>query len=234
MDDKKWKIKTKDGNIYGPADTETVKKWIQDNRISKENFVSLEGREEWNKITGTNEFASLFLKEEKDFILPPAQQRTLTTQVVSDGWGILKSNLFPIVGTSLLYLVIIIGISLILRSHTVVSLCVSHLIAGPLVVGWSWYCLCKIRNQEISTAALFDGFKLFLPALGAYLLITVLTLLGYIALIVPGIILVSAYSLAYFFIIDKKMGPWQAIKPVLTLPRVTDGEFLLFWYFAVS
>lgn len=72
--------------------------------------------------------------------------------------------------------------------------------------------MCKIRKQEISPVALFDGFKIFLPALGAYLLITVLTILGYIVLIIPGVIIALAFSLTYFFIIDKNMGPWEGMK----------------------
>ncbi|MCK4905420.1 hypothetical protein KAS42_04175 [bacterium] len=212
MDIKKWKVKTKDGNIYGPADTETIKGWIKENRISIEDDVSPADMEEWKKPAEINEFATASAipatEVKTDFSLPPAQARTLTTQVVNDGWETLKANLWPIVGTSALYLII----SILISSLPLIGVIAAHLIAGPLVVGWSWYCLCKIRKQEISPVALFDGFKIFLPALGAYLLITILTGLGYIALIVPGIILVSAYSLAYFFMVDKNMGPWQAMK----------------------
>ena len=116
--------------------------------------------------------------------------------------------MFPIIGAFLLYWVVVMGASIV----PFIGRFSQIFITGPLVVGLSWYCLGKIRKQEIGVSALFDGFKFFLPALGAYLLITIFTSLGYIALIVPGIILVSAYSLAYFFIIDKNMGPWESMK----------------------
>ena len=29
----KWNVKKPDGNIHGPADTETIKRWIQEKRI---------------------------------------------------------------------------------------------------------------------------------------------------------------------------------------------------------
>lgn len=218
MYDKKWKVKKEDGKIYGPADTETFKRWIQENRISGEDEVSAADTEEWKKLTEIEEFASFFI-EKKTFLLPEAQQRTLTTQVISDGWQILKVNFFPIIGSFLLYLVISGGVSFGLRKLSFVGPIISHLIAGPLIVGWSWYCLCKIRKQEISPIALFEGFKIFLPALGAYLLITILTILGLIALIAPALILFSAYALTYFFIIDKKMGPWEAMKASFNITK---------------
>jgi hypothetical protein len=32
MDDKRWKVKTQEGNVYVPADTETIRRWIQENK----------------------------------------------------------------------------------------------------------------------------------------------------------------------------------------------------------
>ena len=29
----KWTVKKPDGNVYGPADIETIKRWIQEKRI---------------------------------------------------------------------------------------------------------------------------------------------------------------------------------------------------------
>lgn len=115
MDGKKWKVKTRDGNIYGPADTETVKRWFQENRISSEDYVSSTDVEEWKKPSEINEFTSLFAEKKTAFLLAPAQERTLTTQVVSDAWEVLKANLWPIIGTFLLYLVISMGVGFGLR-----------------------------------------------------------------------------------------------------------------------
>ncbi|MFH1548239.1 MAG: DUF975 family protein, partial [Candidatus Omnitrophota bacterium] len=209
MDIKKWKVRTRDGNTYGPADTETIKRWIEENRVSIEDDVSPADIEEWKKPAEINEFATAPANQVKtDFLLPPAQERTLTTQVVSDGWEVLKADMFPIIGIFLLYVVVVIAASIV----PFIGRFSQILITGPLVVGLNWYCLGKIRKQEIGVSALFDGFKIFFPALGAYLLITIFTGLGMILLIIPGIILAMAYSFAYLFMIDKNMGPWEAMK----------------------
>ncbi len=208
MNDKKWKVKTKEGNAYGPADTETIKRWIQENRISSEDYISSSDIEKWEKPAQINEFTSLFNEKKTTFLLPPAQNRTLTTQVVDDAWRILKSNMFPIIGVFLLYIIVIIVANVIPFLGRIAS----FVITGPLAAGLSWYCLGQIRKRGVGVSALFDGFKVFLPALGAYLLIALFTILGFIALIIPGIILALAFSLSYFFIIDKNMGPWEAMK----------------------
>jgi prepilin-type processing-associated H-X9-DG protein len=215
MNTNDWQIKMRDGKVYGPVDTGTLKKWIQENRVSAEDDVSSVGSEGWKKISKTDEFASLFVGEKKDFLLPPAEERTLTTQVVSDAWKVLKTDPFPIIGTFLLYLIIVMGVSFIRPIGRIINL----LIAGPLIVGLSRYCLGKIRNQEIGVVVLFDGFKVFLPALGAYLLIYILTVLGFLFLIVPGIIVALAFSLTYFFILDKNMGPLEAMKASFNITK---------------
>ncbi|MCK5594617.1 DUF4339 domain-containing protein [bacterium] len=53
-----WMIKKPDGSIYGPADTETVKKWIEKNRVSADDYFTVEGREEWKPTDSFEEAAS--------------------------------------------------------------------------------------------------------------------------------------------------------------------------------
>lgn len=221
MEDKKWKVKTRDGNIYGPADTGTLRQWIKENRVSLEDDVSPADSEDWKKLSEISEFATvpsatvIRTETKGDFLLPPAENRTLTTQVVSDAWKTLKADMFSIIGAFLLYMVVIIGVSLIPAIGSLAQI----VITGPLAVGLSWYSLCKIRNQEIGVSALFEGFKIFLPALGMYLLIYLFTVLGMIFLIIPGIIVSLAFSLSYFLIIDKGMGPWEAMKASFDMTR---------------
>ncbi|HIE43823.1 MAG TPA: hypothetical protein EYP78_03380 [Candidatus Omnitrophica bacterium] len=60
MESKKWKVKKKDGKIYGPADTETFRKWIQERRILAEDYVSIAEKEEWVQVRTVSEFQDLF------------------------------------------------------------------------------------------------------------------------------------------------------------------------------
>jgi len=57
-----WMIKKLDGSIYGPVDTETVKKWIKENRISADDHLTVEGKEEWKPVD------SILVSKEATFV----------------------------------------------------------------------------------------------------------------------------------------------------------------------
>lgn len=55
-----WMVKKADGIIYGPVDTETLRIWIQENRVLFEDYVSIED-EEWNLVNSIPIFSDLFI-----------------------------------------------------------------------------------------------------------------------------------------------------------------------------
>lgn len=57
---KKWKIKKLDGTIYGPADIETIGKWINEKRILGQDYISQEDIETWQPIQSVPEFTDTF------------------------------------------------------------------------------------------------------------------------------------------------------------------------------
>lgn len=59
MDNKKWMVKTGKGGVYGPVDTETLKEWIRENRVSQKDMITEEGKYEWKKVAEIEEFSSL-------------------------------------------------------------------------------------------------------------------------------------------------------------------------------
>lgn len=65
--DKRWKIKKPDGNVYGPVDTITIKKWIQEKRISEQDYISPEDNETWQIIKSVQEFAEII---QQSFVTP--------------------------------------------------------------------------------------------------------------------------------------------------------------------
>lgn len=58
MANDRWKLK-KEGKIYGPVDTETVRRWIEEERISPEDYVSGEDKEEWIEAKSLPQFEDL-------------------------------------------------------------------------------------------------------------------------------------------------------------------------------
>jgi len=127
-----WQIKTKDGNIYGPVDSEILSKWIREKRILDDDFAWIADRNEWVIIKSLPELKFLFKsgaaeagkqktaeakiptpKELADFLND--DKKTLTDQVIADAWrAMLAKGIWSIVGAVLLWIILIIcaGISL--------------------------------------------------------------------------------------------------------------------------
>ena len=55
-----FRVRDAQGNIYGPADADTIRQWIREGRIVPGMNVLQEGGTEWNEITSNINFADLF------------------------------------------------------------------------------------------------------------------------------------------------------------------------------
>src|ERR1035437_5321331 len=122
-------------------------------------------------------------------------------ECLRDKWGL-------VIGTFVLYTVIIIPISLI----PVVGWIISILIGGPMSIGIAIFTLSVSRKQEAQLAQIFEGFQKFSVGLAAYLLIAVFVILWMLLLIVPGIIAALSYSMTYYIIVDNdSIGALDAI-----------------------
>jgi len=64
MNDIRWKIKKQDGKIYGPADTQTIEKWIGEQRLMPEDLVSTADSEDWKPVKDYPQFAGMFSYED--------------------------------------------------------------------------------------------------------------------------------------------------------------------------
>ncbi|MEI9935004.1 MAG: DUF975 family protein [Ferruginibacter sp.] len=88
----------------------------------------------------------------------------------------------------------------------------SLLIGGPMLVGVAVFSLSLSRNTYPRFEQIFDGFKKFDVALGAYLLTFIFVLLWSLLLIIPGIIAALSYSMTFFILADNdSIGAMEAI-----------------------
>ena len=55
-----WRMKKPGGKVYGPADTATMRTWIQEGRVSPEDMLAQEAAESWKPAHSIGEFAGLF------------------------------------------------------------------------------------------------------------------------------------------------------------------------------
>ena len=122
-------------------------------------------------------------------------------ECLSDKWGL-------VIGTFVVYTIIIIPISLI----PVVGWIISILIGGPMSIGIAIFTLSVSRKQDAQLAQIFEGFQKFSVGLAAYLLIAAFVILWMLLLIIPGIIAALSYSMTYFIIADNNsIGALDAI-----------------------
>ncbi|MCB9357384.1 MAG: DUF975 family protein [Calditrichaeota bacterium] len=99
-------------------------------------------------------------------------------------------------------------------------------VTGPLLLGYDIFSLSVSRGQEAKTSLLFDGFKKFWTALGAYIIICVLVFLWSLLLIIPGIIAAIAYSQTFFIIADTEhITPMEAIRKSKSMMMGNKTDF---------
>ena len=79
---------------------------------------------------------------------------------------------------------------------------VSLLLAGPLQLGLCFFFLNLVKGKETRFELLFEGFKPLATVLLVYAIITVVTVVGLILLIVPGIVVALGFSMTYYIIAE--------------------------------
>jgi uncharacterized membrane protein len=93
-----------------------------------------------------------------------------------------------------------------------VGVIISLVVSGPITLGWAAFALTLGRNGNARLEMIFDGFRRFGTAVGAYLLAGLFVFLWSLLLIVPGIIAALAYSQVYYILADDNtIGAMDAI-----------------------
>jgi uncharacterized membrane protein len=101
------------------------------------------------------------------------------------------------------------------------------IIGGPLTYGLNILFLNFTRNGNKETNQLFDGFKDFGNALGAYLLMAIVIVFFFILLIVPGIIAALALSQTYRLMKDEGLDCVEAMKKSRDIMRGHKADYFL-------
>ena len=90
---------------------------------------------------------------------------------------------------------------------------IAFIIGGSINFGLASYFLKLARNQESSFTELFSGFHYFLKNFVLNFFIMIFTILWLLLLIIPGIIAILKYSMAYYILNDNpELKPLEAIE----------------------
>ena len=134
---------------------------------------------------------------------------TNNAQIMSDARESLTGKWPLAIGTFLIFLLVSMGAALIPVAGQVIG----FLIAGPLAVGGAFFALNIVREQAAKTDDLFFGFNNNLGnSILAYLLVFVFVFIGFVLLIIPGIIVALAFSQTWFILAENpSMDSYEAI-----------------------
>jgi len=146
------------------------------------------------------------------------------SEVLGYGWSVMKANFWFFVGLGFVFLIVtyIPTIIDIMAAHTlprssfavvnIATTILAFVINVVLGIGLIKIALSFCDERKPAIGTLFDAWDCFWRYVGAMILYGLIVLGGLILLIIPGIIWAIKYSLCYYFVIDKGLGPVQAIK----------------------
>ena len=124
---------------------------------------------------------------------------------ISRGWALVRDNMGVLIGATALGWLITIGLAFV----PVVGWVVGIVILG----GLDYMLIRRIRGEVVQVGDVFAGFNLaFLQLTLAGLVKWLLTTLGVMLCILPGIYLGVGYVFALPLVIDKKMEFWPAME----------------------
>ncbi len=133
------------------------------------------------------------------------ENKELTTEALDA----LKGKWGLAIGTYLVYMLIVGGIQVVPMIGSIGSI----VIAGPMALGVAMFTIKFSRKEEAKLDQIFDGFKNFGNAIGAYFLMALFILLWTILFVIPGIIAAISYSQVFYIIAeDDTIGPMDALK----------------------
>ncbi|OQX95503.1 hypothetical protein B6I21_05075 [candidate division KSB1 bacterium 4572_119] len=139
---------------------------------------------------------------------------------INEGWDMVMGNLNDLLILSLIYVVLMLVVS-----STIV---IKFIFAGPLAVGIYYIIFNKMRGNPINIGDIGKGFNFFVAAVLADILITVFAGVGFLFLIIPGIVISALYMFAFPLILEKNMDFWEAMETSRKVVTKNIFEFSVF------
>jgi hypothetical protein len=159
---------------------------------------------------------------------------------IDQAWDLTVKNFWKLLGieiVALLFFLLISGPFIYLQVEnpdsvgiTLLEVIVRIVVASLLSIGSINVVLRLIDGQEISVKDLFTRWNLTGTYILAFILETLIILLGTLALIIPGIIFTIYLGLWSYFVIDKQSGPIESLKRSW---RAVRGVFWKYAFFTV-
>ncbi len=213
-----------DGNEYGPVPASQVRAWISGGRASLQTKAKKLGMDDWKTLNDFPEFSP------DAPVTPPApgaaepvpagepvNHAALADDLVARagklyvgeclgrGWELWLKHFWQIVLASLLFFAVSMAFAFVPFG--------SLIFGGVLSAGLFHYALRLLHDGDALISDLFAGFSEALgPLILAGIVVSLLTMVGIICLILPGIYLAIAWTLTYPLVLEKKLPFWTAME----------------------
>lgn len=171
-------------------------------------------------------------------------------EVINYAWQVWQNNLGLLVGAFFVVGVINMGVSLpfsILQSNLenqgeaeaavavgLVGNIVSQVVSVFLGIGLAQICLRLARGEPAEFGQIFGGASRFLPVLGVSILVGIVIGLGFVACIVPGIILALMLWPAYYLVLEERAGVIESFSVASELTKENWGAAFLLWLASIA
>jgi uncharacterized membrane protein len=209
-----------DGKEYGPVAADKLRGWIAAGRANAQTQCRREGDTAWSTLGSVPEFAAAFAAAPAPGAVPVAGAATPEAVLAAatpldisgclrDGWETAKANFLPILGVSLL-----IGICAgVIGIIPIVGMLASLFLTGVFYGGLYFYILKRKRGEPTEVGDAFSGFTVAFGQLAlATFVVTVLTVIAFFCLILPGIYLAVCWAFTYLLIREKGLQFWDAME----------------------
>jgi len=227
-----------EGQVYGPADAEQIRAWVDEGRITTATQLQADGSGEWRPLSVFPEFAGPLHTEgapsqAADFPRPGPTDEEIRgrdyvvrfSEAIDRGWRVVMDNFWFFVGVMALLTVICLAATIPYVGF------IAGLIVSPAVTaGFWWICIKRMRGQPADIGDLFAGFRgqMWLHLCLGSLVSSIFIGLGVVCCIVPGIYLSTALMFTAPLIIDRKMEFWPAM--MLSLKMVHKHWWAVFGF----
>lgn len=109
----------------------------------------------------------------------------------------------------------------------------SVFVVNPVGYGVAYASLKAARGEKPEVADMFEGFKNYLNVVAASLLTAVIIAVGFILLIVPGIIFACKLAFVPYLVLDKKLNATEAIRESWNMTNGRAGTIFLIGLLAI-